>query len=66
VTPDERADRIDELQKQIWRLEWALGVFRRELAELQGEPVNPRKLRLVKCPGTRTARILTRRGPFSR
>jgi hypothetical protein len=48
VTPDERADRIDELQKQIWRLEWALGVFRRELAEVQGEPVNPRKLRLVK------------------
>jgi hypothetical protein len=28
-------DRIDELQKQIWRLEWALGQFRQQLAELQ-------------------------------
>jgi hypothetical protein len=48
VTLDERADRVDELQKQIWRLEWALGVFRKQLAELPGEPVNPRVLRLVK------------------
>jgi hypothetical protein len=48
VTLEERADRIDELQRQISRLEWTLGVFRRELAELQGEPVNPRRLRLVK------------------
>jgi hypothetical protein len=36
------------LQRQIWRLEWALGVFRKQLAELQGEPVNRRRLRLVK------------------
>jgi hypothetical protein len=48
VTLEERADRIDELQKQIWRLEWALGVFRKQLDELQGEPVNPQRLRLVK------------------
>jgi hypothetical protein len=48
VTLDEWADRVDELQKQIWRLEWVLGVFRKQLAELKGEPVNPRRLRLVK------------------
>jgi hypothetical protein len=48
VTLDERADRVDELQKQIWWLEWAFGVFRKQRAELQGEPVNPRRLRLVK------------------
>jgi hypothetical protein len=48
VTLEERADRIDELQKQIFRLVWALGVFRQQPAELQGKPVNPRRLRLVK------------------
>jgi hypothetical protein len=34
VTLEERADRIDELQRLIWRLEWVLRELRRELAEM--------------------------------
>jgi hypothetical protein len=34
MTLEERADRIDELQRLIWRLEWALRELRRELAEM--------------------------------
>jgi hypothetical protein len=34
MTLEERADRIDELQRLIWRLEWALPELRRELAEM--------------------------------